>query len=345
MTFVKKSWGIIAVTALVILTLIIIPLTVPFHIILQITLYFSYAILALSLAFVWGFAGIFSFGQAAFFGLGGYTYAILAINIGESTLPLIGGLLLPAGFALVLGYFMFYGRLSTVYVAVITLVVTLIIYKFLGHTAGFEYSIGKARLGGYNGIPGIPPLNLPGDPSKAVWPEDMFYVSGIALLLTYLGLHFLSRSKFGRIVAGLRENELRVDLLGYDVRFYKMIALTIGAMIAAIGGITFANWNGFIDPNVFNLGMSAQTIIWVVVGGLGTFIGPILAAIALGFLTIELGTQQTFDVNMILGAILILFVLIVPQGIVPSILRAWQKYRDILVTRRANPAKGASNLE
>ena len=319
MTLIKNNWGLVVVTVLTILTIIVVPLTAPLYITLQITLYFIYALLALSLAFVWGYGGIFSFGQAAFFGIGGYCYAILAINIGESTLPVIVGLLLPAGLALLLGYFLFYGRLSSVYVAVITLVLTLIIYKFLGQTAGSKYSIGKALLGGYNGISNIPPLNLPGNPLKAVLPENMLYVSGIALLLTYLGLCFLARSKFGRIVAGLRENEHRLELLGYDIRFLKMIVFAIGAFIAAIGGISFANWNAFIDPHVFDLSMSAQTIIWVVVGGLGTFLGPIVAAIALGFITIELGTQQSWDVNVILGAVLTLFVFILPQGIAPSI--------------------------
>lgn len=300
------------------LTLAIVPLLAPFHVMLQLTLYFAFAILALSLAFIWGCCGVFSFGQAAFFGLGGYTYAVVAINMQESTLALIAAILLPTLVALVLGYFMFYGRLSSVYLAVVTLVFTLILFKFMGHTAGFEYAIGAARLGGYNGIPGIPPINLPGSPSVFAFPEHMFFIAGLALLATYFGLHWLLRTRFGRIVVGIRENELRVELLGHDARLYKTAAFTVAAAVAALGGIVFTNWNGFIDPNVFSLGTSAQIIIWVVVGGLGTLIGPVLAAIALGFLTVELGTQQAFDVNMILGAILTLFVLAVPQGIVPT---------------------------
>ena len=324
---ISHNRGLLAVSILLLATLVILPILAPQYIVLQITLYFSYAILALSLAFVWGIAGIFSFGQAAFFGLGGYTYAVVAINVGESTLAVLAGLALPAVIAAVIGYFMFYGRLTSIYVAVITLVMTLIIFKFMGHTAGYEYRIGSAHLGGYNGIPGIPPLNVPGDPTTFAWPEDMFYVSGIALLLTYISLKILIKSRLGRVLAGVRENELRSQLLGYDVRLYKTIAFVIGAIIAGLGGICFTNWNGFIDPNVFALGMSAQTIIWVVVGGLGTFFGPMFAAIALGFLAIELGAQQSLDVNLILGSILIIFVLVVPAGIVPSLLRLTVQFR------------------
>lgn len=323
-----NAWGLIAVGIVSVLALVVIPQVAPFYILLQITLYFSFAILALSLAFIWGFGGVFSFGQAAFFGLGGYTYAVLSINMGSSTVPLIAAILVPTAFALLLGYLMFYGRLSSVYLAVITLVVTLIFHKFLGHTAGFEYSIGKAHLGGYNGIPAIPPINVPGDITKFAYPEDMFYIAGVALVLVYFGLRWLLASYFGRALIGIRENETRAELLGYDVRFYKMIAFGIAGAIAALGGVMFTNWNSFIDPHVFDLGMSAQIIIWVVVGGLSTLIGPIIGAFALGILALELGTQQTVDVNLILGAILVVMVLFVPEGFVPTVRRLLVRYAE-----------------
>ena len=313
--------GLIAVLVVAALALTLIPAFAPSYVALQLTLYFSFGILALSLAWVWGYGGIFSFGQSAFFGLGGYTYAVAAINLGGSTPAIILGLAIPTAFAALLGYFMFYGRLSGVYLAVITLVVTLAIHKFLGHTAGFEYRIGAAHLGGYNGMPALPPINVPGDVSKFLWPEDMYYATGIMLLLVYLGLRWLLATPFGRAVVAVKENELRAELLGYDTRLYKLLTFSIGAFVAALGGILFANWNSFIDPHVFDLGFSAQIIIWVVVGGLGTLVGPILGALALGFAAIELGTQQTIDTNLILGAILLVFVLGVPEGVVPALRR------------------------
>ena len=317
----QLPWDGIGIGVAGIATLILLPRFAPIYVQLQFALYFAFAILALSLAFVWGYVGVFSFGQAAFFGLGGYTYAIVAINMGESTLAVVAALAVPTLFAALLGYFMFYGRLNTVYLAVITLVVTLLFYKFLGHTAGFEYRIGQAALGGYNGIPAIPPLNLPWNVDYFATPEDMFYISGICLLGTYFGLRWLLSTRFGRVCVGIRENELRIGLLGYDVRLFKTAAFTIAALVAALGGIVFTNWNSFIDPHVFDLGTSVQVIIWVVVGGLGTLMGPVLGAIALGLLTVRLGTQQTFDVNLILGVILTVFVLLVPQrqGIVPAL--------------------------
>ena len=168
---------------------------------------------------------------------------------------------------------MFYGRISTVYVAVITLVVSLIFYKFLGHTAGYEYTIGTAHLGGFNGMPALPPINTPGNPMSIIWPEDMFLITGICLLLVYISLRLLMHSSFGRAVAAVRENEIRAELLGYDTRLYKMVTFGIGGAVAGLAGVLYANWNSYVSPTVFDLGFSAQIIIWVVVGGLGTLVG------------------------------------------------------------------------
>ena len=218
---------------------------------------------ALSIDLIWGYAGILCFGQAAFFGVGGYAYAVAAINLGDSTPAILAGILVPALFALLLGYFVFYARMSSIYVAVITLVVTLILYKFMGQTAKPSYMIGSAMLGGYNGMPAIPPLNLPGHPDVFAAPEDMLVITGLVALAVYIGLRLLLNARLGRIMVGMRENELRMELLGFDTRFYKLVAFVIAAAIAGLGGVMFANWNAFIDPHVFGLGFSAQPIIWV----------------------------------------------------------------------------------
>ena len=140
------------------------------------TLLLIWALFALSLGLMWGFAGILSFGHAAYFGLGAYTYAIAAMNVGESTGPLLLAIVLPAAVAAVIGAMMFYGRISDVYMGVITLVVTLILFKFMNATAGDAYRIGAVRLGGFNGIPAFPILNLPGDPERHRFGTPFYYV-------------------------------------------------------------------------------------------------------------------------------------------------------------------------
>lgn len=283
-----------------------------------------YAMLGLSLGLIWGFGGILCFGQAAFFGLGAYTYAIAAINIGESTLPMIIAVLVPAGFAALLGVFMFYGRLADVYLGVITLVVTLILFKFINATAGPAYVIGKARLGGYNGIPGFQTLNVPGQPDNYIWGDPLYYVSAVALVIVFLLVTALLRSSFGRIAVGIRENETRMSLMGYDVRARKTILFAIGAAIAGLAGALFANWGEIVTPGLFSLGQSAEVIIWCIVGGFGTRVGPMLGAAGLAYMKFLLGQQSLIDNTLITGLILVLFVLFLPKGIVPAITSLWK---------------------
>src|SRR5919109_1757315 len=152
---------------------------------------FILALLALSMSFLWGYAGILSFGQTAFFGLGGYSFAVLALNLGETTFSLFAAILLGMLFALVLGYFMIYGRISDIYLSVITLVVTLIFEKAIKSTSGEQYVIGKVRLNGQNGIPTVPSLQLPWNPSKELGIDGVFYLSAGLLVLVYVGLRLL----------------------------------------------------------------------------------------------------------------------------------------------------------
>ena len=189
----SSDWGWMA---LAVLALVVAPLAFSAH---TLTLLLIYAMLALSLGLVWGFGGILCFGQAAFYGLGAYAYAVAAVNIGESTVPLLLALLLPALLAAVLGAMMFYGRISDVYMGVITLVVTLILFKFMSATAGDAYRIGSARLGGFNGIPAFPILNLPGDTSVQIFGTPFYYLVAVLVLACYLLCRRILGSFFGQV--------------------------------------------------------------------------------------------------------------------------------------------------
>ena len=315
-----SSWASAALVSAIGIALL---LGLPGHLdeydLIQVTIYAVMSILGVSLAFIWGFGGILCFGQAAFFGLGAYTYAIAVMNMGDSTVPFLLSIAVPALFAAVLGYVIFYGRLSDVYMGVITLTVTLILFNLINSTAGPEWKIGNAPLGGFNGIPGIPTLNMPGNPEDVLGPKGIFYVTFLSLLVVYLGLRVVIASKIGRVIVAAKENEQRVLLLGYDARAYKLFCFTLGGAIAGLAGCLFANWGAFTSPTIFGLAQSAQIIIWVIVGGLGTLIGPIVGCVLIQWLTTQIGTQQTFNSNLVLGAILVVFVLMVPRGIMPSL--------------------------
>lgn len=295
------------------------PLAVDTFALLQITLYAIFGLLALSLAFVWGYGGILCFGQSAFFGLGAYAYAVAVLNLGESTTPALIAVALPTLFAAGLGYFMFYARISDVYVGVITLTATLIFYNVINSTAGPEYHIGSALLGGWNGIPNVPSLNIPFHADDTLDPEAMFVLSMATVLVAYFGLHFLLRSRFGRVLVAIRENEQRVAFLGYDTRLHKLLAFCVGGALAGLAGCLFVAWGNYVSPTVFGVFQSAQIIIWMMVGGVGTLLGPVIGSVIISWLTVEVGTQQLVNSNVVLGAILLLFVLLVPKGIMPAI--------------------------
>jgi ABC-type branched-subunit amino acid transport system permease subunit len=287
------------------------------------TLLAIWALFALSLGLMWGYAGILSFGHAAYFGLGAYTYAISSINLGESTAPLLLAILLPAVVAAIIGAMMFYGRISDVYMGVITLVIALILFKFMSATAGDAYRIGDARLGGFNGIPAFPILNVPGEPSLTIYGLPFYYFVVVCLLACYLLARWVLASAFGRVLLCIRENEARAELLGYNAPAHKTAIFSLTAAMAGLAGCLFANWAEIVTPSVFSLGQSVEVIIWVIAGGLGTLAGPMIGALALGMLKLLLGEQTLIDNSLVLGVILILVVLLLPRGVFAA-LTSWR---------------------
>lgn len=297
----------------------ILPMVAEVFVLFELTVFMVMSILALSLALVWGFGGILCFGQSTFFGLGAYTYAVAVINFGESTIPIILAIILPVMLAIVLGYFMFWGRVSDVYLAVITLAVSLIFYYLVGASAGSDYKIGEALLGGYNGMPSVPAINVPGYPKLEIVYGDLYILTATVLMLVYFGLRWFLASDFGRVVVSIRENEARTALLGYDTRIYKLTVFAIGAGIAGIAGTLFTAWGAYVSPTVFSMIFTAQIIIWILVGGLGTLVGAIVGCMLIQFATTWLGETKLADINLILGAVFVLLVLFIPKGIVPML--------------------------
>jgi branched-chain amino acid transport system permease protein len=301
----------------------------------QLTVFVIFALLALSLDFIWGVAGILSFGQAALFGIGGYVYGVVGIDLGITPLGLAAGMAGAAVVAALIGYVAFYGRVGPMYLAVVTLTVTLILYQLMGSTADPKYAIGEARLGGYNGMTNIPSLALAGG---ALGPVEYFYVVGALLYLALLSCVALTRSSFGRALKGIRENEPRMELLGYDVRWRKLLAFVISAALAGLAGGLFASWGNFINPEVFSLPQAALVVIWVLVGGRGTLWGAILGAVVVQYLTGVLGGAGSTYTAVVLGSILVVIVLLFPRGLTPALTDALIK----LARRSSTPFPAGS---
>jgi ABC-type branched-subunit amino acid transport system permease subunit len=319
-------WG--AGVAVAVGILLSLPSGLDAYDLLQLSVILILSMLALSEGFLWGFVGILSFGQTAFFGLGGYAYAVTALNVGHTDLALLCAILLAAIFAALVGYFMIYGRISNVYLGVITLVVTLILEKLMRATSSDEWVIGSVRLNGQNGIPTVPSLGIPF--MHATFDlAGVYYLSLGCLVVIYVGLRVLLATRFGRVCVGIRENEARAELLGYDSRIYKLAAFVLAGAIAGFSGGLFGIWGNFVSPDMFSLSESAQILIWVIVGGRTTLVGPIIGCALVQYLTSYLGAAAVGQVTLFLGLILMVTVLAFRQGLVPTLalLLSWLQRR------------------
>jgi branched-chain amino acid transport system permease protein len=291
------------------------------YLLFNISVYSIFAIFALGLALVWGFGGILSIGHAAFFGLGAYAYAVASLNSINTLLCVLIAIAVPALAAAALGAFMFYGRVGSIYVGIIGLTFCLILFSVASNSSGNENRIGEAQLGGYNGIPAIPPIAIPWLAPDGLDYEGMYFLSALALLIVYLGMRLLVQSSFGRILVSVRENELRSELLGYDIRAIKLGGFCIGAGVAGFAGALFAAWGSVVNPTVFSLPFCAQVIVWVVFGGVGTLIGPILSCFLIQVLTNRLGQLGLNNPQILLGLLFVGSVLLLPNGLIPTLTR------------------------
>jgi len=296
---VRRVWSSETLAALLLLLpLLAVPWAFKPYTANVLAVYMIYGILALSLTLIWGYAGIMSFGQTAFFGIGAYAYGAIGLNLINHTqqthTALLGGLVAAALLAAVVGYFMFYGRISDVYASIITLALTLVLFAFAVSTGGDEWVIGVARFGGFNGMFGegessqnianfqIPPVTvwLPGMAQPFEFKINResaagyFLVLGVSVLM-YVVVRWLLRARLGRVAIGIRENEARVASLGYDTRFYKFALFTIAGAIAGLAGILFAAWGRFVNPDRFGLGFASSTVVYVLLGGRTSLLNPL----------------------------------------------------------------------
>jgi branched-chain amino acid transport system permease protein len=286
---------------------------------LDLSIIFIFAILALSMGFLWGFVGMLSFGQTVFFGLGGYTYAVWSLNYNETTFGMILAIFIPVLAAAALGYFMIYGRISSIYFTVTTLVVTIVLEKAVRATSDERFKIGDVMLRGQNGISTVPDLQVPWNHHDTLFLTGVYYLAFILMVLSYIGLRLLLTTHFGRVLVSIRENEHRAELLGYDTRRYRLLAFIISGGLAGLAGGLYAVWGNFVAPEMMNLSSAASLVMYVIVGGKSTLIGPLVGTGIVQQATNWLGTAGLGQVNLILGGVMIIFVMVFPRGVLPSL--------------------------
>ncbi|MCA8907829.1 MAG: branched-chain amino acid ABC transporter permease [Rhodospirillaceae bacterium] len=306
--------------------------------------FFTWTFMAMGLCVIWGYAGALSFGQTAFFGLSGYAYGVLTLNIGSAYgftfLALAIGVGMSALLALLLGYFLFYGRISGVFLGIVTLSVTLVFETFMAQTAGPEWTIGSARLNGFNGMTGMPPLTLPWfDGELVLWPDiPLYYLLMGMVIVCYLALRIFVNSRFGNVLVAIRENPDRAETLGYDIRRYQLGAFIVGSSLAGLSGVLYTAWGQYITPNSMGLYAAALPIVWVAVGGRSDLTATLIGTLAVLWVFQTLTIYGSQYALVVMGALLLVTVLFAPRGLVLGLvdLAGWASGR----LRRNGPASG-----
>ena len=291
-----------------------------------------YAVVAVALDLVWGYAGLLSLGHGLFFALGGYAMGMYLMRqaagdglpafmsfLSWSELPwfwtgtqhfawaLCLIILVPGLLALVFGYFAFRSRIKDVYFSIMTQALT-----YAGMLLFFRNETG---FGGNNGFTGF--TTLLGFPVSATGTRIALFIATVLLLAGALAIGLLlTRSKFGRVLTAVRDAENRLRVCGYDPRGFKLFVWTLSAVLCGLAGALYVPQVGIINPSEMSPTNSIEAAIWVALGGRGTLIGPILGA------GIVNGAKSWFTVAFpdywlfFLGLMFILVTLFLPRGVI-----------------------------
>ncbi len=290
---------------------------------LQFTGYFYQLVLACSVVLIWGFTGIFTFAQVAFFGLAGYCYAVVVLNMERPSLTWLATLI-AIGFAflvaLVFGYFMFYGGVNESFIGIITLCLTMLCQTFFSQTADTtKYRIGKAAFNGANGITGLPGLVINGEKISI---RAQYFIVLIILCLIVCSLIYIKKQRIGYALIAIRENPSRASLLGYNNAYIKTMTFAVGGAIAGLAGVLYIWWGGYIVPTAMSMTSATIPIVICAAGGRKSPISSML--FGLGYLMFDnyLAYKGSQFSLIILGVVLILVIMLIPNGIVETVLEA-----------------------
>lgn len=300
--------------------------------------YLAFALLGLSLDLVWGYCGILALGQGAFFALGGYAMGMyLMRQIGNRSVygnPLLPDfmvflnwqelpwywygfdqfwfaalmvVLVPGLLAFVFGWLAFRSRVTGVYLSIITQALTYaLLLAFFRNEMGF---------GGNNGLTDFKDILGFNIQSEAVR-GALLMVSGIMLILAFLVSRWILKSKFGRVVTAVRDQESRVRFLGYRVEHFKLWIFVYSAMLAGIAGALYVPQVGIINPSEFSPLNSLEIVIWVAIGGRGTLYGAIVGAVLVNYGKTLLTGWAPEIWLFFLGAAFVLVTVFLPDGLI-----------------------------
>ncbi|MCK4794138.1 MAG: branched-chain amino acid ABC transporter permease [Desulfobacteraceae bacterium] len=279
-----------------------------------------YLIFALSLNLLMGYTGLVSLGHAAFWGTGGYAVALLMSKGGVDNFFLCTGvaLLASAILAMIFGFLAL--RTSGVYFIMITLALGQMLWALAWRWESFT--------GGSNGLHGVTRPDF-----LASWSQvnstSFYYLTLITVIPTILLIYRITTSPFGKTLVGIRENEPRMQALGYNTWRYKYSCYVLAAIFGALAGALKVFQDGSINPGSSSITISGLVVLMVLTGGSGSFAGPILGAGVVWTIK-SIVSSYTAYWGAVLGIILVIIVMFSPQGITPLFIKPIAKLNQRL---------------
>ena len=328
-----KEAAIVGAIALILILLL--PGILPDVRLNQLGRFLALAIAALGIDLIWGYTGLLSLGHGVFFAIGGYAFAMhLKLQIpptASSQLPEFMNLygvtelpwfwqpfysfpfsaaavvLIPAILGALLGYLVFRNRIRGVYFSILTQAATIVFFNFFN---------GQQKL--INGTNGLTDFKtLFGAAVNARDTQYIFYILTVLFLAaTYALCRWLTSARFGRLLVAIRDDEVRLRFSGYNPTGYKVLVFAISAGLAGIAGALFTVQTGIISPKAMDIAFSIEMVIWVAVGGRATLSGAILGALLVNFGKSFLSEQFPEVWLFFQGALFLIVVTVLPDGIV-----------------------------
>ncbi|NES07795.1 MAG: urea ABC transporter permease subunit UrtC [Okeania sp. SIO2F4] len=318
---------------------IIMPLVLPGFRLKLLGRFLSLVIVALGIDLIWGYTGLLSLGHGIFFALGGYGLAMhLKLQLPEGELPefftlygveklpifwqpfhsfpltILAIIIVPAMTAAILGYLVFKNRIKGVYFSILTQAALLVFFNFFN---------GQQKLiNGTNGLK-TDTENFFGILAGSEPAQLIFYeVTLVSVIVTYLICRWLTSGRFGRLLIAIRDDETRVRFSGYNPTEFKVLVFAISGTFAGIAGALYTVQSGIVTPSYMEVAFSIEMVIWVAVGGRGTLVGAIIGTLLVNFGRTFLSEQFPQIWLFFQGALFLLVVTILPNGIVGW----WQEY-------------------
>jgi urea transport system permease protein len=304
--------------------------------------YMVLSMLAIALSLSWGYCGILNLGQATTFGLGSYCMAMalklktIPVHTGADGLPdfmvwnnvpelpwfwkpfysmafgVAAGIVVPVVFAALLGWFMFRGRITGVYAAIITLAAMVVVQLLIIDQ--------QAYTGGFNGITDLAQFDVAGFAFDA-YGSASYYLVAICLTVSLFLALAVTKSKAGLIAQAIRDQEDRVRFFGYDVASYKIFIFSASAAIAGLAGMLYTIVMEFASPTFMGVPLSLSIVVWAAVGGRQSLLGAMLGAVIVTGMQGALSESETFldSWTLVMGLTFVLVVLFLPKGIAGAV--------------------------